>query len=72
MLSGGLAVLPCLMDEIEKGDESLLWMVESVKQGRILNFNKDRLSTETATRASSQNWWRNNKEKWLVIESGKK
>lgn len=72
MIGGGIAALPYLMSRIEQGDASLLWAVESLRQGRLLDFNRDELPPEIATCAAGLKWWRENKETWSVFDSDKK
>jgi hypothetical protein len=69
MLQGGIAALPYVMDELEKGDESLLYAVDSIKLGKkYMIINSHHLSADVSTRDKALKWWQDNKQKWLVVD----
>jgi hypothetical protein len=69
MLKGGVAVVPHLIAEIEKGDTSLIPVVAKLTDPgipRIRSFYPQ--LSETATRDKVLEWWRRNKRKWTVFQ----
>ena len=72
---GGLASLPFIMEQIEKGDESLVpFIPEWLKPVRKNPFRAvSSPLPDNATRQQCLNWWKANKEHWLIgFRSGEK
>lgn len=70
MLSGGIAALPYLIAEMEKGDSSLVPVAAKLTRPRIRRV-KD-LSpelSENAKQADALKWWQKNKQKWTVFQT---
>jgi hypothetical protein len=67
MVRGGVPTLPYIIDEIEKGDVSLLLAVELIKTPKPFPGSSARGLSKNATRANCLNWWNENKHKWLIF-----
>ena len=75
MARGGRAALVFIMEQIEKGDESLVpFIPEWLKPVRKNPFRAARSPLPAnATRQQCLNWWKANKEHWLIgFRSGEK
>jgi len=69
MLKGGVAAVPYLMDEIEKGDASSIPVAAKLTKPRAHRI-KDvgpQLS-EKATQKEAKEWWKKNKQKWTIFQ----
>jgi hypothetical protein len=56
----GIVTLPYVIAEIEKGDAKLIPAVHQLTKGKTLK--KD------ATQSEVLEWWRKDKEKWLISD----
>jgi len=68
MTRGGVAALPFIMVEIEKGDESLVLAVEFLKAGGPVDRSLDH-TLPTDAGAECLQWWAENRPKWTVFDS---
>jgi hypothetical protein len=71
MLKGGVAVVPRLITEIEKGDNSLIPVASELTKPRIRSRIKvlSPKLQKNATRYEALEWWKKNKQKWTVFQS---
>jgi len=68
MLRGGVAAVPHVIREIEKGDETLVSVASKLTGPRNRRIkNTGPRVPEKATRAKALEWWRENKQKWTVF-----
>jgi hypothetical protein len=73
MLRGGAAVLPYVLEEIEKGDETLIPGVSYLTRLRSIRpgvEEKPELRKD-ATREECLQWWTDNKDRWVVFQAEK-
>lgn len=70
MLKGGVAAIPYLIAEIEKGDDALIPVASELTRPRVRRTRdlSPKLS-ENATRTKALEWWKKNKKKWTVFQS---
>ena len=61
MLDGGVAALPFIIDEIDRGDDRLVPVVAELTKGRGSGLRSD------ATRADRLGSWKENKGKWIIV-----
>ena len=66
MVRGGVPALPYIMDQIDKGDESLLPAVEFIRKGGPIAGCSLRAPAEN--RDEILLWWTENKQKWLIFD----
>ncbi len=72
MLSGGVAALPYLMREIEKGDASLVRAAAKLSRPRSPRIKAAGPKLlDNASREEALQWWRGNKKKWTVFQPAK-
>ncbi len=60
MTGGGVAALPFMIEEIQKGDANLVPVVAELTKGVGTDLRS------TATRAECLNWWKANSQHWLI------
>jgi hypothetical protein len=71
MVKGGVAALPYMMREIEKGDASLVRAAAKLawpRSRRKKNPDSELILLENASRAEALEWWQGNKQKWTVFQ----
>lgn len=69
MTQGGVATMPFIMAEIEKGDDSLILAVEYLKTGAPPPSHALERTPGPNARAEVQQWWAQNRAKWTLFDS---
>lgn len=69
MLRGGVAAVPYVIAEIEKGDTSLVPIASQLTKPRAHRIKdpSPQLS-ENATQIEALQWWKKNKQKWIIFQ----
>lgn len=70
MVSGGIATLPYIMAELDKGeDDALVLAAEHLKAGGYREAILRRQATARREKAETLQWWAENKERWTLFQS---